>query len=1475
MYSIPIGYGDYIRTVNKLNVEKDELKFVAKCLGFDFFLNDQAIRSEKNEEDTTVDNKLDTENNPTGPEEGSIIEPTVPEDKAKPPKNKSLTIKSLNNSENSCLPNWDKIDSLKSDNDSEVFPKLIDTLFEKELSRSILVNNLSLKSADGDVDIEKLVDNIVNLKEFSPIPKKLTKTLRNGLHVVVDVSEGMELFMDDQDALIAEINKIVPKDNMTIVYEQGCPIKTEYSFNKFGDNKKFEFPQKNRPILLLSDLGLSKTVLFMSRSYPREWIKFVEQANLHSVPVIAFVPYSPQRWPAMLKNKITIVHWDRGKKKISQTVKFNNLELGNKYEREEQFLNRNNEIRELANVASITSRIEPQLIRKARIRLFHWAGADVEVDFWYGPLAHIKSSLAMVMNHDIAEKIREDLRNTKYGKRLELYRKIIKEYRKDVKTPAIYKKYDEMIFASTKGEIDNVDSCLYTIFKGLKKEKRYDLADWVLQEKLYMDRKIKKRPLWNRLFCYAAKSRNAINLITEDYIDVLKDSGNFISLEDNSKDRCDIGFSIYNNNINLSNPPENGNNINIPNTDPPIIFITSTKDNEQYKEKLVLKKGEKKLIDIKKCPLEIYDLDGNGYCIDITENDSSTNTTTDSGSATDSDTGNNNINDEANEQLKDVLSSPILLQNTINEIDRPILFVDKDICDQWGIASSDLKVLSNITLDIFIKNLEKYKNDERFQCVGIEDIFCESVIKITFEDAFPGAKKIKKETKGITIVPPLKREVADFFSADYLSNNLEIVQLGSNIEIKLSLKLKGLNKEENGENFIIKKIYENEKKEIMEFDFVQPFALWPNLSKSEYKNDWKAFYTYFSSSGSAFEPSNYKMHSSKFYIYPYTQNRYRDGFSKNNLDTNDKLRLKKIIKIEDFPEILVCSVNIRKDRFIKPEFDDYGLFFLNKPTGKKLADKIWDVGIDINNTDCSIIIKSDKLTRKLLLENSSLLMTKCSIAKDILKNEFLYFNQNAKGVEEKKNIKNMLYIRDSDTNLTDMDDPVLEANIFTSDYRLDNTTSNKRFEYGLKWGNDSKDKYLFQIFIKYIVLIISAEAVNFGVKTINWHYPYLYSLSPYKRGDYKDTWFNLVNSISKDTGLEGNPNEPICCKGVAGVVAYAAYCKNQLPRFNVFYNKLVCIYIGDETTDISIWDHEFSRKEPLLVTSVDLSINDIFFNVVKNDLDFFELTDAKNQFIDSVDREFDASMKKVLLNDKVKLCKKIRMHLNSKQVEKLRNYLCMAMTGLLFYVGHTLRFSNPDLSINFKNNEYTIFIGGVCSQILYLMSNDGKFHDNCLLSSKLLKPLLVAGALEAEDNLENFDESVHIVLSDNPGYEIAEGLVSDNYLDDFDIKNKSINKTSFNNINSKILASANLSEKDLKRVKHNQLEFFQYFLRKYYYYLYKFSDQFTNQIKIMSNKEILNLMKKSVLNKKSKLNQNDNVDPVFILGLKVMLNDML
>jgi hypothetical protein len=212
-------------------------------------------------------------------------------------------------------PAWlEQVDPLP-EADSSAIPAVPvpDPLFAPQWTRSLLSGSLSTSAEIGPLDEARLVRGIARGIRWQILPRRPWPTLARGVQVLVDRSESMAPFVADQKGLVERLRAVVGRPTLEVLRFDGCPGRGAGA----GPRRTWE-PYFDRPlppgtaVLALTDLGIGDRGLTTFPVLPEEWITFAEELRRRGCPLIAFVPYRRERWPAELGRVMALLPWDRG-----------------------------------------------------------------------------------------------------------------------------------------------------------------------------------------------------------------------------------------------------------------------------------------------------------------------------------------------------------------------------------------------------------------------------------------------------------------------------------------------------------------------------------------------------------------------------------------------------------------------------------------------------------------------------------------------------------------------------------------------------------------------------------------------------------------------------------------------------------------------------------------------------------------------------------------------------------------------------------------------------------------------------------------------------------------------------------------------------------------------------------------------------------------------------------------------------------
>jgi hypothetical protein len=169
---------------------------------------------------------------------------------------------------------------------------------------------LAQDTGDGPIDVAAMVDAVAQRKPLPKIPLERRATLRLGAQLLLDVGDGMEPFLRDEEMLAEQVRRVVGKAT-PVYYFADCPLRGAGP-GSVASWDRYRPPHPRTPVLVVSDFGIGGPPLHPRRSRPKEWARFAQRLADTECPVVGLTPYPPDRWPAGVARHIPLLTWDRG-----------------------------------------------------------------------------------------------------------------------------------------------------------------------------------------------------------------------------------------------------------------------------------------------------------------------------------------------------------------------------------------------------------------------------------------------------------------------------------------------------------------------------------------------------------------------------------------------------------------------------------------------------------------------------------------------------------------------------------------------------------------------------------------------------------------------------------------------------------------------------------------------------------------------------------------------------------------------------------------------------------------------------------------------------------------------------------------------------------------------------------------------------------------------------------------------------------
>jgi hypothetical protein len=184
-------------------------------------------------------------------------------------------------------------------------------LFEPNRSRAILSTALSTPLGEGPLDIETIVESIIGGKPIRELPRLPIPTLRLGLQLLIDLGQGMMPYARDQEQVVKKILHLAGSDRVQLLRFADSPLRGSGPGSRFTWKRSYFPPQPGTPVVVLTDLGISRKRDSKLGVPVEEWLEFARRVHTADCPLLALVPYGEKRWPDRLCSVMSILEWNR------------------------------------------------------------------------------------------------------------------------------------------------------------------------------------------------------------------------------------------------------------------------------------------------------------------------------------------------------------------------------------------------------------------------------------------------------------------------------------------------------------------------------------------------------------------------------------------------------------------------------------------------------------------------------------------------------------------------------------------------------------------------------------------------------------------------------------------------------------------------------------------------------------------------------------------------------------------------------------------------------------------------------------------------------------------------------------------------------------------------------------------------------------------------------------------------------------
>jgi hypothetical protein len=154
------------------------------------------------------------------------------------------------------------------------------------------------------IDERRAVAALAGGRPVRALPRRPRLSLHRGVQILIDLSEALDPYGRDQQSVVALVQRVVGQQLAPVGSFENCPSRGVWLLPRSA-------AVRGRPVLVLTDLGLGGPQAQSARASAAEWASYAHRAARAGSPVIALIPYPPDRARGAIRRRIAVVPWDR------------------------------------------------------------------------------------------------------------------------------------------------------------------------------------------------------------------------------------------------------------------------------------------------------------------------------------------------------------------------------------------------------------------------------------------------------------------------------------------------------------------------------------------------------------------------------------------------------------------------------------------------------------------------------------------------------------------------------------------------------------------------------------------------------------------------------------------------------------------------------------------------------------------------------------------------------------------------------------------------------------------------------------------------------------------------------------------------------------------------------------------------------------------------------------------------------------
>jgi hypothetical protein len=182
-------------------------------------------------------------------------------------------------------------------------------LFPPRSESAILRLLLSRVVHEGPIDVQRILTAMAHGRHVAELPRLPVRTLRFGVQVLVDISEGTRLFARDQQQLLSRITAIAGPHACDVRYFAQNPLRSGPSAG--WSWRPYTAPPAGTRVLIISDFGQNAVPRAEQAENRKVWHRAAALWRRADNLPVGLAPLSTRQQPAWLRLLMPMLSWDR------------------------------------------------------------------------------------------------------------------------------------------------------------------------------------------------------------------------------------------------------------------------------------------------------------------------------------------------------------------------------------------------------------------------------------------------------------------------------------------------------------------------------------------------------------------------------------------------------------------------------------------------------------------------------------------------------------------------------------------------------------------------------------------------------------------------------------------------------------------------------------------------------------------------------------------------------------------------------------------------------------------------------------------------------------------------------------------------------------------------------------------------------------------------------------------------------------